>query len=156
MHTFKLVLILDKAHPPTPYYNEYILDQHNLTILHTTIQYMIMTSDLYEFLLIPQPPQQVQWRGSWLVWLSHDPLPTTALGVLHHQHTDGSVWCPSIQLFVAFPKNVKLKKLDIIKCECEICNSQGYSFAGAPTGEGTGGGECLPICQWQTWRCICY
>ncbi len=24
-----------------------------------------------------------------LVWLSHDPLPTTALGVLHHQHADG-------------------------------------------------------------------
>ncbi len=54
-----------------------------------------------------------------LVWLSHDPLPTTALGVLHHQHADGRVWSPSIQPFVAFPKNVKIKKLkrmDIIKC----------------------------------------
>ncbi len=30
-----------------------------------------------------------------LVWLSHDPLPTTALGVLHHQHADGRVWSRS-------------------------------------------------------------
>ncbi len=37
--------------------------------------------------------------------------------------------------------------MDIIKCEYEICNSQGYSFAGAPTEERTGGGECLPICN---------
>ncbi len=51
-----------------------------------------------------------------LVWLSHDPLPTTALGVLHHQHADGRVWS---SLHTAFPKNVKIKKLkrmDIIKC----------------------------------------
>ncbi len=33
--------------------------------------------------------------------------------------------------------------------ECEICNSQGYSFAGVPTEEGTEG-ECLPVCQCLT------
>ncbi len=38
-----------------------------------------------------------------LVWLSHQPR------ALHHQHTDERVWCPSIQLFVAFPRNVKIK-----------------------------------------------
>ncbi len=43
-----------------------------------------------------------------VVWLSHNPLPTTALGVLHHQHADERVWSPSIQPFVAFPKNVKI------------------------------------------------
>ncbi len=42
-----------------------------------------------------------------LVWLSHDPLLTTALGVLHHHHAGGRVWC---QLFVVFPKNVEIGK----------------------------------------------
>ncbi len=50
-----------------------------------------------------------------LVWLSHQPRAS------HHQHTDERVWCPSIQLFVAFPRNVKIKTHGyIIKCaKCE-------------------------------------
>ncbi len=50
-----------------------------------------------------------------LVWLSHQPR------ALHHLHTDERVWCPSIEFFVAFPRNVKIKTHGyIIKCaKCE-------------------------------------
>ncbi len=51
---------------------------------------------------------------------------------LHHQHADRRVWCPSIQLFVAFPKNVKTKKLKciiyIIKCTKREAPLAGMKF----------------------------
>ncbi len=56
--------------------------------------------------------ERLELPQSTLVWLSHDPLPTTALGVLHHQH--GREGSPSIQPFIAVECNLYAHKLHIL------------------------------------------
>ena len=80
------------------------------------------------------------WYGVWVVSWGHG-------------RGDYGIWVSSGASSGASSRRGAVRKWPHITwgggSECEICNSQGYSFAGIQTEEWTGG-ECLPVCQWQT------